>query len=243
MKIKAENISISFGKKRVLDKISFEIDDGKMLTIVGKSGEGKTLILRAIAGLTEIETGEIYYDDKKYSSMKESDWQEIRRRMGFVFQFGSLIDSLTVKENIALYLRFHTKYAKKKIEDKIVSVLNDLDMEYALNKYPSELSGGMRKRASIASALIKDPDIILFDEPTTGLDPVNKDTVIQGIDYLHKKGKYSILIVTHDMDIPLYFNSPTIYLENGGIQFRGNIKDFMQRDYPYVIKNKEYKNA
>ncbi len=243
MRIVVENLSLSFNDRNVLNNISFTVEKGNMLVILGQSGAGKTLILRCISGLIENYKGYIYYDGISIINMKKKDREDIIKKIGFVFQFGSLVDSLTVKENMELYLRFHTSLSRKERENKIYSILKDLNLEEFVDFYPSHLSGGMKKRLSVGCALVKDPQLILFDEPTTGLDPVNRKSVIKTIEYLKNKGNYTIIIVTHDMDIPLYFNSDIIYVEKGKILYKGRTDEFLEKDFEYVRVRKEYKNA
>jgi phospholipid/cholesterol/gamma-HCH transport system ATP-binding protein len=196
--IELRRIRKTFGKKNIHDGVDLTLYHGELLALFGGSGTGKSLILRSIIGLETPDEGEILWRGKSISGLSEDDWIEVRKKIAYVFQNGALFDSLTVYENLAYPLREHTKMTEGEISEKISEMLATVDMPGTENLLPSELSGGMQKRAGLARAMILKPEILLFDEPTAGLDPTNTKRFVQNILDLKRKGLTGIF-VTHDI--------------------------------------------
>ena len=196
--LRLENIHKSFGEKKVHRGVSFDLQEGEILGLFGGSGTGKSVILRSIIGLETPDEGKIVFDNQNIVELAERDLFPIRTQIGYVFQNGALFDSLTVEENLAYPLEAHTQLSKQEIHQRVNQMLELIDMPKANVLLPNELSGGMQKRAGFARAIILQPKIVLFDEPTAGLDPVNTKRLINNIQSFKKKGMTGIF-VTHDI--------------------------------------------
>ena len=192
------NLYKAFGDKEVHKGVSFQVRKGEILGLFGGSGSGKSVILRSIIGLETPDSGEIIFNHQNIVGLPENRLNSIRTQIGYVFQNGALVDSLTVEENLAYPLEEHTQLSKKEIKEKVNSMLDLIDMKDTNALYPNELSGGMQKRAGLARAIILEPKIILFDEPTAGLDPVNTKRLLGNIQKLKSNGITGIF-VTHDI--------------------------------------------
>ena len=199
--IKAQNVTIGYGSTEVLKDVSMTAGEGEVVTIIGGSGTGKSTLLRAIMNLIPIKAGRIFIEDSRTDNLKESDMNEVRKKMGMVFQEGALFDSMNVFENVAFALRRHTKKKEKEIREIVEDRLEAVNMQGREKKMPSELSGGMRRRVGIARALAMHPMILLYDEPTTGLDPILTNTVTELILKMRDRYKTTSVIVTHDMRV------------------------------------------
>ncbi|MCC2679259.1 MAG: ABC-type organic solvent resistance transport system ATP-binding protein [Pseudobdellovibrio sp.] len=196
--IEVKNFHKGFGKKSVHEGVSLYVKKGECLGLVGGSGTGKSVLLRSLIGLEKADKGEIFIEDINVTDFSERQWQQIRKKVAYAFQGGALFDSMTVFQNLAYPLKEHTKLSEEEIRHKISSQLKDFGLEGSEKLYPNELSGGMQKRVGLARAMMLEPDIILYDEPTAGLDPYNTRNIQELILNLKKKGVTSIL-VTHDM--------------------------------------------
>lgn len=196
--LQVKNIYKSFGEKKVHQGISFDLIKGEILGLFGGSGTGKSVVLRSIIGLEKPDRGEILFKGQDITKLTERQLLNVRTQISYVFQNGALFDSLTVEENLAYPLREHTRLSEKEIKQKVNEMLELIDMKGSNKLLPAELSGGMQKRAGLARATIIDPSIILFDEPTAGLDPVNTKRLISNILVLKKRGITGIF-VTHDI--------------------------------------------
>lgn len=196
--IKVKNLSKNFGPKKVLEGVNFEVNKGECLGLIGGSGVGKSVLLRSLIGLEFPDHGCIEVFDKDVTTLKENQMIEIRKQVAYVFQGGALFDSMTVYENLAYPLREHTSFSEKKISEVIHHKLKSFNLEGNGDLFPANLSGGMQKRVGLARAIILNPQVILYDEPTAGLDPFNTQTIRGMILDLKKTGVTSIL-VTHDM--------------------------------------------
>ncbi len=219
--IEVVDIEKYFEGKRVLKGISLRINEGENMVVLGPSGQGKTVLLRNIAGLLKPEKGEIYIDGIEITKLSEKKLIPVRKKMAFVFQNSALFDFLTVKENIGLYLTMHTEMRQKEIDDVVREALEFVGLSGTEELYPEELSGGMRKRAAIARALITEPKYVLYDEPTTGLDRRNAEVVSRLINLLKEKLNATSIIVTHDIALMREVADRVALLKEGEIHWVG----------------------
>ena len=196
--VEIKNFGKKYGSKTVHRDINLKVEKGECLGLIGGSGSGKSVILRSMIGLERPDKGQVIINGSDISCFTESQLMNIRKKVAYVFQGGALFDSMSVYENLAYPLREHTNFTESAIEDKIFSTLKDFGLQGANNTMPANLSGGMQKRVGLARAIILDPDVILYDEPTAGLDPFNTKKIQEKILQLKQKGVTSVL-VTHDM--------------------------------------------
>ena len=197
--ISIRNVTKNFGGKNVLNGLSLEIPRGETLVIMGQSGCGKSVLLKIITGLMSADSGEIWFDGTEISTLKGKKINRLRRRIGMLFQSAALFDSMTVAENVAFMLDQHTDLDKREMRKIVDEKLSLVDLAGVQDLRPAELSGGMRKRVGLARALAFDPEVIFYDEPTTGLDPVTCTEINQLIKDLHERLKVTSVVVTHDM--------------------------------------------
>ncbi len=194
-----KNITKTLNNKKVLDNVNLEIKDGETLVIIGQSGCGKSVLLKHIVGLMKPDSGSIEFNGENITDMPEKRIYELRKKIGMVFQNAALFDSMTVYENISLALYEHSGYDEEKISQIVSNQLKHVNLKNTEKMMPVELSGGMRKRVGIARALAMNPDLLLYDEPTTGLDPITSDVINELIIETNKKLKITSIVVTHDM--------------------------------------------
>jgi phospholipid/cholesterol/gamma-HCH transport system ATP-binding protein len=233
--IEINNLKMSFGDQEVLKNISLKLYDGENLVVVGKSGIGKSVLIKCIVGLLKNYDGEIKVFQKKVNELNEKELDELRQKIGFLFQSGALYDSMTVRQNLEFPLRRIMKgLTEKEIDEKVMAVLEHVGLADTLHKMPSQLSGGMRKRISLARSLIVDPVIMLYDEPTTGLDPVTSDEISSLINEVQKKYKTSSLIITHDIKCAFKTANRIIMLKDGEVYKEGQIMDFENSSDPLI---------
>ncbi|MFZ6000946.1 MAG: ABC transporter ATP-binding protein [Bacteroidota bacterium] len=199
--IRVEHVSKSFGSNHVLRDISLEVNKGENLAVLGKSGSGKSVLIKCIINLIQADSGNIFVLDNKVSDLTQEELDELRARIGFLFQSNALYDSMTVRENLEFPLRRHWNKAQKAAgaEKAVMEALDDVGLAHTVDMMPEELSGGMRKRIALARTLILQPAIILYDEPTTGLDPVTSREISNLIVEVQKKYNTSSIIISHDM--------------------------------------------
>jgi phospholipid/cholesterol/gamma-HCH transport system ATP-binding protein len=197
--IEARNLQKSFGTQPVLDGISFRIENGESVAIIGRSGCGKSVLLKLLIGLLPPDAGEVLIDSENIVPMNERQLLRVRRKFGMVFQGSALFDSMTVAENVAFGLRRHEHLTEAEIARRVVETLEMVDLPGTENKNSSELSGGMRKRVGLARAIVYEPQIVLYDEPTTGLDPIVADSIDQLMLRVRDRLKVTTVVVTHDM--------------------------------------------
>ncbi|MCE2414957.1 ABC transporter ATP-binding protein [Candidatus Poribacteria bacterium] len=197
--ISIRNVTKNFGGNSVLNGLSLEIPRGETLVIMGQSGCGKSVLLKIITGLMAADSGEIWFDGTEISNLKGKKINILRRKIGMLFQSAALFDSMTVAENVAFMLDQHTDLDKREMREVVDEKLGLVDLKGVQDLRPAELSGGMRKRVGLARALAFDPEVILYDEPTTGLDPVTCTEINQLIKDLHKRLQVTSVVVTHDM--------------------------------------------
>ena len=225
----------SFGSQEILKNISLKLYKGENLVVLGKSGSGKSVLIKCIVGLLKPDGGTINVLDKNVTTLNIKELNELRQKIGFLFQSGALYDSMTVKQNIEFPLRRIKKgLTEKQIEDKVHEVLENVDLVDSLHKMPGELSGGMRKRISLARTIAVDPLIMLYDEPTTGLDPVTSDEISSLILDVQKKYKTSSVIITHDMKCAEKTANRMMMIKEGLVYKEGSADEFMNSTDPYI---------
>lgn len=234
-KIKVENLHKSFDTKKVLDGVNLEVYDKESLVILGGSGSGKSVLIRSITSLLDIDSGKIFIDGQDITTLSPSKKSKIMDKFGFLFQGGALFDSLKIWENVAFRLinteKIHKEDAKAIAIDKLRVVgLN----ESVANLYPSELSGGMQKRVSLARAICTDPEIIFFDEPTTGLDPIMSDVINNLIIKSSKSVGATTITITHDINSARKIADKVALLYKGKIIWQGSVKEMDETDNPYI---------
>ncbi len=197
--VKIKDLYKSFGPQKVLRGINLEIERGKTTVIIGKSGGGKSVLLKHIIGLLKPDDGEIWVEGIEITRLKEKDLNEVRKRFGMLFQEAALFDSMNVYENVAFPLREHTNYSEKEINDTVNDRLREVGLQEFDFKMPGELSGGMKKRVGLARALVRDPDIILFDEPTSAIDPIISLSILDLIKETQVHLKKTYIVISHDI--------------------------------------------
>ena len=197
--IEARNLEKSFGAQKVLDGVSFRIENGETVAIIGRSGGGKSVLLKHLIGLLKPDSGDVLIDGENIEPMNERQLLRVRRKFGMVFQGAALFDSMTVAENVAFGLCRHENLTESEIARRVTKTLEMVDLPGTENKNPAELSGGMRKRVGLARAIIYEPQIVLYDEPTTGLDPIVSDSIDKLIIRVRDHLKVTSIVVTHDM--------------------------------------------
>ncbi len=228
--IELKNISKSYNEKEVLRDISFSIPHGQAVAIVGKSGAGKSVLLKCLIGLIKPDGGTIYVDNKLINSMNLRQLQNIRSSIGMVFQFGALFDSMTVGDNISLALQKLTNLTGNEITERVIDSLESVGMTGTEDLMPAELSGGMKKRVGIARAIAIKPAYLFYDEPTTGLDPVMTDSINRLILKFQQSESVTSVIITHEMLTVYEVADRVILLHEGGIQFDGSPKEIKSID-------------
>ena len=215
--IEFNRVSKRFGNRGVLNDVSFSINKGETFVIIGLSGAGKTTILRHIAGFIDPDSGEVLIDDIKMNNSRYKVKAGLRKRMGFLFQSGALINWLSVRDNVGLSLSEHRAGSREEISRIVDEKLELLQLGDAGDKMPSEISGGMKKRAGLARAIVNNPDIILYDEPTSGLDPVMSSMISELIIEMQKKLGATSVVVTHDIESAYHIADKIAMLYNGEI--------------------------
>lgn len=220
--IQLRNISKAFGGREILRGATLDINRNEITAIIGKSGGGKSVLVKHIIGLITADSGEIIFDGQPYSTMTRKDFSAIKSRCSYMFQNNALFDSMTVFENIALPLREKFKLSDKDIEKKVRARIEQLELGEVAGMYPKQISGGMQKRVALARALVTEPEIIFFDEPTTGLDPIRKKTVFSMIHRYHRELNFTAVIITHDIPDIFYIAHSVNILDEGRIIFSGS---------------------
>ena len=221
MMIEVIDLYKSFRESEVLKGIDFLVERGEILALVGRSGYGKSVILKHVVGLLKGDRGKVLIDGEDISISRGRGLERLRRKFGFLFQGGALFDSMNVFENIAFPLREKTKLSKEKISDRVLLELKLVDLAGVENKFPAELSGGMKKRVALARCLAMDPEIMLFDEPTTGLDPITAHAINRLIMDTHERLKFTGIIITHEVYQVMNMVQKIALLNNGKIEAMG----------------------
>ena len=233
--IEITDLHKSFGKNQVLKGVNLIVNKGENLVILGKSGSGKSITIKCLVGLVVADKGEIKVFDTDITKLDNAQLNEIRVRIGFLFQNAALYDSMSVRENLGFTLKRHvTNLSSEELEAQIVEVLESVGLADAIDKMPSELSGGMRKRIGLARTLILKPEIILYDEPTTGLDTITSREISELILEIQKKNKTSSIIITHDMACAKHTADRLMILKYGIIHAEGSYEELEKSDDEWV---------
>ena len=232
--IRLVNLHKSFGRQNVLTGVNLEIPDHAIYVIVGGSGAGKSCLLKHLVGLLRPDNGQVWVDDVEITALGRRALNRIRNRFGMLFQGGALFDSMSVYDNMAFPLREKTQKSEAKIRAKVHERLTQVGLAGVDNKFPSELSGGMQKRAALARALVSDPEILLFDEPTTGLDPIRVNAIHQLILDLHHMLGFTAVIVSHEIPEVFSLSTHLAMLHQGVIIDSGSPADIQASNNPIV---------
>ncbi len=229
-----KDVKISYGDKVVLNGIDLIVEKGQVLAIIGASGSGKSTILRMLIGLMQPTSGTITIDGEQVENYTEEQWNKLRQKMGMVFQYSALFDSMTVVENVAFGLRQHTDKSDDEILQIVKTNLQLVGLEGYENYMPSELSGGMKKRVSLARTISTNPEILLYDEPTAGLDPVMSDVINKLMLKTKQLFKVTSVLVTHDMYSAFFVADKIAMIDNGLIIEQGTPKEILKSDNSIV---------
>jgi phospholipid/cholesterol/gamma-HCH transport system ATP-binding protein len=230
------DVSKSFGNQIVLDSVNLTINRGEITTIIGMSGVGKSVLLKHIIGLIEPDSGDILYQGQSLSILTRSEKSEIKKKFSYMFQGTALFDSMTVYENVALPLKERSKLSENNIQRIVMEKMEQLDLMEMGEKYPSQLSGGMKKRVALARALVTEPEIVLFDEPTTGLDPIRRNAVHSMISEYQQKFGFTGIVVSHEIPEIFYISQKLIMLHEGKIIFEGSLNELQNDPDPIVTQ-------
>tara|TARA_Y100000590_G_scaffold454988_1_gene602793 strand:+ start:2941 stop:3693 length:753 start_codon:yes stop_codon:yes gene_type:complete len=231
--LKITDLHKAFGDKQVHKGVSLSLKEGELIALFGGSGTGKSVILRSIIGLEKPDKGSIVFEGQEITQLSEKELVRIRTQIGFVFQNGALFDSLTVEENLAYPLIEHTNLSNKEISERVEEMLEMIDMKGSNKLLPAELSGGMQKRTGLARATILRPKVILFDEPTAGLDPVNTKRLLKNIKTLKSRGMTGIF-VTHDIPAAFEISDRIAFLNDGKIHVIDTIENIQKSNDSFV---------
>ncbi|MDD3375010.1 MAG: ATP-binding cassette domain-containing protein [Candidatus Omnitrophica bacterium] len=237
--IKVSHLYKSFNDQPILKDVNFEVKEGEILAILGQSGVGKSVLLKHLIGLLVLDKGSIEIDSMDVTSFGEKDWLLLRKKMGYLFQDGALYDFMTIFENVAFPLKEHTKMNEQEIREKVRSTLNLVGLDDIEEKYPSELSGGMQKRAALARAVILNSKILLCDEPTSGLDPIRSRDIADAILNISRHFNTTTVITSHDMKNSFRIADRLVIMKDGSLVAQGTAREIESIDNAFV---KEFLN-
>lgn len=232
--IQFNDVHKRFGDNAVLKGVELSIYHGQVTTIIGKSGIGKSVLLKHIIGLLTPDAGEILFEGRSINSMTAAERRTLKMKFSYMFQGNALFDSMTVYENVALPLKEKGRVPHNEIEARVREKLAQLDLKGIEDRYPSQLSGGMKKRVAMARALVTDPEIVLFDEPTTGLDPIRKNAAHAMISHYQKTFGFTGVMVSHEIPDVFYISQRIAMLEKGRIIFQGRPEDIQESREPVI---------
>jgi phospholipid/cholesterol/gamma-HCH transport system ATP-binding protein len=232
--IQLVDVHKSFGPKRVLDGFTLDVVEGETMVIIGYSGTGKSVAIKHIVGLLEPDKGTVFVDGLEVPALKRRELYELRARIGYVFQFAALFDSLTIGENVAMGLRKQGTLDEKKIDERVNETLELVDLPNVASRFPAELSGGMRKRVGIARAIALRPKYLLYDEPTTGLDPVTSAVIDELMIRMRDRLGVTSIVITHDMRSAYRVGTRIAMLYDGRVRSVGTVEEIQQTKDPVV---------
>ncbi len=233
--IEIKNISKSFGDRLVVDDVSFQFEQGKTNLIIGESGSGKTTIMKLMVGLHEIDAGEVLYDGLNFPTLAVKEKQEVRKKIGMLFQGGALFDSQTLEENVRFPLDMFTNMSPEEKMERVDFCLEKVQLEGKNKLYPGELSGGMKKRAALARAIANSPQYLFCDEPNSGLDPKTSIVIDNLIQSLTKEFNITTIVITHDMNSVVEIGEKVLYIYKGKPWWSGNGKDILKTTNPELL--------
>jgi phospholipid/cholesterol/gamma-HCH transport system ATP-binding protein len=232
--IEFRGVKKTFGPKTVYRGLDLEVNAREVLTIIGGSGQGKSVMLKMLIGLLPIDGGGIFFDGQQISDISEAEYSHVRRRVAMLFQAGALFDSLSTKENVAYGLREQLDLTEKEISERVRESLTYVGLPGTEETWPADLSAGMKKRVSLARALAIRPEVLLYDEPTTGLDPINVTRIADLIEYLNATLDVTSVVVTHDMDTALAISDRIAMIQDGFVIFSGTPNELRASKDPRV---------
>jgi len=232
--IEVRHLQKSFGTTKVLDDVSFRIENGESVVIIGRSGGGKSVLLKHLVGLLQPDAGEVLIDGENIGPMSERQLLRVRKKFGMVFQGAALFDSMTVAENVGFAFRNHEQLTAGEIARRVAAALEMVDLPGTQSRKPAELSGGMRKRVGLARAVIYEPQIVLYDEPTTGLDPIVSDSIDRLMMRVHEQLKVTTVVVTHDMRTARRVGQRVMLLHEKKIYANAAPQEFFESRDPVV---------
>lgn len=231
--IEFKNVTKRFGARTILDRVNLQIPEGEVTTIIGKSGEGKSVLLKHIIGLLSPDAGSVLFRGKPIEKMKRREWNAYLGQVSYMFQNNALFDSKTVYENVAMPLSKYPDLGKTEIQKKVMARLEQTELADVAHRYPSELSGGMQKRTALARALVTDPKIVLFDELTTGQDPVRRNAILGMIAEYKKKFGFTAVLISHEIPDVFFISNRILALYDKKIVFQGTPEAFEEFDHPF----------
>ena len=234
--IRIAELRKSFGSQTVLNRVNLQVAPGETLVVLGRSGTGKSVLLRLLIGLLRPDSGSIRVLGQEITGLSEDPLNEVRKKVGFVFQYAALYDSLTVAENVEFPLKYHTRMTARQRRDRAIEILSRVGMDNAAAKMPTEISGGMKKRVGLARALALEPDIMLYDEPTAGLDPITSGEIDELILKLQKERKMSSIVVTHQLRSAGAIADRVALLNRGDVVFEGTFEELKKSDDEFVSR-------
>lgn len=233
--IEIKNLKVSFGDNHVLKDVSMELKEGENLVVLGKSGTGKSVLIKCIVRLLKFDEGSINVGGIEIDNIGYFDLIKVRKQIGFLFQGAALYDSMTVRENLEFPLKkLEEKFSQEEIDKKIIDILENVSLPDSIDKMPSELSGGMKKRIGLARTLIVNPNILLYDEPTTGLDPITSEEISNLINETKNKFKTTSIIITHDIKCVKIVADRIIMLKEGFVYKVGTLEEFEKDEDEYI---------
>ncbi len=231
--IEFKGVTKTFGTRNILNRIDFSIYEGEVTTLIGLSGTGKSVTLKHIIGMLKPDEGQILYRGQPIDKMNRKQWNEYIGQISYMFQNNALFDSMTVYENVAMPLKYATNFNKQKIHEKVMARIEQTELTEVHDKYPSEISGGMQKRTALARALVTDPNIVLFDEPTTGQDPIRKNAILGMVAEYQKRFGFTALLISHEIPDVYFISNRILALYDRKIVFQGDPEDFESLDHPF----------
>jgi phospholipid/cholesterol/gamma-HCH transport system ATP-binding protein len=231
--IEFKDVTKRFDTRTILEEVNLQIFEGEVTTIIGLSGAGKSVLLKHIIGLLEPDKGTIFFRDKPVQTMKRSERDAYFAQISYMFQGNALFDSLTVYDNIALPLRETTNLSRKEIDQRVMARIEQAELTEVARKYPSQISGGMQKRAALARALVTDPKIVLFDEPTTGQDPIRKNAILSMVAEYQRKFGFTAVLVSHEIPDVFFISNRILVLYDRKIVFQGTAEELENFEHPF----------